>query len=83
MAPVRSWHSFTLLSEQITKIEVSYFFGSLTIAVNCSIQRTTLPFVITVVVSVLLAAYLVGHPRILKSVDGLNTTLDKVGRRSV
>lgn len=52
---MRSWHSFTLLSEQITKIEVSYFFGSLTIAVNCSIQRTTLPFVITVVVSVLLA----------------------------
>ncbi len=69
---------FTLRSEQITKIEISYFFGAVAIAVICSIKGTTLPFVIAVIVLVLLAAYLFDHPRILKSVDGIKVTLDKI-----
>ncbi len=69
---------FTLRSEQISKIEISYFFGSVAIAVICSIKGTTLPFVITVIALVLLAAYLFDHPRILKSVDGIKITLDKI-----
>ena len=69
---------FTLRSEQITKIEITYFFGAVAIAVICSIQGTTLPFVITVVALVLLGAYVFDHPRILKSVDGIKVTLDKI-----
>ena len=69
---------FTLRSEQICRIEISYFFGSVAIAVICSIQGTTLPFVITVIMLVLLAAYIVDHPRILKSVDSIKITLDKI-----
>jgi hypothetical protein len=69
---------FTLRSEQISKIEITYFFGSISIAVICSIQGTTLPFVCVVVGLVLLGAYLFDHPRILKSVDGIKVTLDKI-----
>jgi hypothetical protein len=69
---------FTLRSEQITKIEISYFFGAVAIAVICSIKGTTLLFVLTVLGLVLLAAYLFDHPRILKSVDGIKVTLDKI-----
>ena len=69
---------FTLRSEQITKIEITYFFGSVAIAVICSIQGTTLPFVLLVVGLVILGAFVFDHPRILKSVDGIKITLDKI-----
>lgn len=69
---------FTLRSEQISKIEITYFFGSISIAVICSIQGTTLPFVGVVVGLVILGAYIFDHPRILKSVDGIKVTLDKI-----
>ncbi|KAF0675310.1 DUF4956 domain-containing protein [Profundibacterium mesophilum] len=69
---------FTLRSEQISKIEITYFFGSVAIAVICSIHGTTLPFVLVVVGFVLLGAYVFDHPRILKSVDGIKITLDKI-----
>ena len=69
---------FTLRSEQISKIEITYFFGSIAIAVICSIQGTTLPFVLAVIAMVILGAYVFDHPRILKSVDGIKITLDKI-----
>ena len=69
---------FTLRSEQITKIEISYFFGSVAIAVICSVQGTTLPFVGIVVGIVLIGAFVLDHPRILRSVDGIKITLDKI-----
>ncbi len=69
---------FTLRSEQITKIEITYFFGAVAIAVICSIQGTTLLFVGAVITLVLLGAYIFDHPRILKSVDGIKITLDKI-----
>lgn len=69
---------FTLRSEQITKIEITYFFGSVAIAVICSVHGTTIPFVATVTALVLLGAYIIDHPRILNSVDGIKITLDKI-----
>jgi hypothetical protein len=69
---------FTLRSEQISKIEIAYFFGSIAIAVICSIQGTTLPFVGVVTALVLFGAWAFDHPRILKSVDGIKITLDKI-----
>lgn len=69
---------FTLRSEALSKIEITYFFGSIAIAVICSINGTTLPFVGVVVGMVLLGAYIFDHPRILKSVDGIKVTLDKI-----
>lgn len=69
---------FTLRSEQITKIEITYFFGSVAIAVICSVHGTTIPFVAAVAGLVLLGAYIIDHPLILRSVDGIKITLDRI-----
>ncbi len=69
---------FSLRSEQISKIEITYFFGSISIAVICSVMGTTLPFVGLVVGLVILGAYILDHPRILRSAAGVKITLDKI-----
>jgi hypothetical protein len=69
---------FSLRSEQISKIEITYFFGSISIAVICSVQGTTLPLVGLVVGLVLFGAFILDHPRILKSADGVKIILDKI-----
>ena len=52
---------FTLRSEPIGKTEISYFFGSVAIAVICSVQGTTLPFVTAVAAVVVLGAWIIDH----------------------
>jgi hypothetical protein len=69
---------FTLRSEQISKIEITYFFGSIAIAVICSVQGTTMPFVATVAGLVTLGAFVFDHPRMLRSAYGVKITLDKI-----
>jgi hypothetical protein len=69
---------FSLRSEPFSKIEITYFFGSISIAVICSVQGTTLPFVGLIIAMVLLGAYCLDHPRFLKSADGVKITLDKI-----
>lgn len=69
---------FTLRSAKISKIEISYFFGSVVIAVICAVQGTTIPFVMVIVAFVLVGAYLLDHPRILRSVKKIKVTLDKL-----
>ncbi|HBN8507494.1 TPA: DUF4956 domain-containing protein [Pseudomonas aeruginosa] len=69
---------FTLRSEPISKIEITYFFGSVAIAVLCSVQGTTLPLVMATVLLVLLGAYAFDHPRILRSVESIKITFDQV-----
>jgi Domain of unknown function (DUF4956) len=69
---------FTLRSEPISKTEITYFFGSVAIAVICSVKGTTLPFVAAITAMVLIGAYVIDHPRILHSVDGIKITLDKI-----
>lgn len=74
---------FRLRSEEFDKIEISYFFGAIAIALVCSVLGTTLPFVIVVVVFLLLGAYVLDHPRMLRSVDGIRITLDKIDHRAL
>lgn len=69
---------FTLRSEKISKIEISYFFGSVVTAVICSVQGTTLPFIAITVALVLVGAFVLDHPRILSSMKKIKITLDKV-----
>ena len=69
---------FTLRSEPISKIEITYFFGAVAIAVICSVQGTTLPFVAAMAALVVLGAWALDHPRVLQSVDGIRITLDKI-----
>lgn len=69
---------FTLRSEQITKIEITYFFGSVAIAVICAVKGTSLPFTGAVTALVLLGAYVLDHPRVLRAADGIKLNLDKI-----
>ncbi len=74
---------FTLRSEPIGKTEITYFFGSVAIAVICSVNGTSLELVIAKVLFVLLGAWLIDHPRVLKSVDGIRITLDRIDKEAL
>jgi hypothetical protein len=69
---------FTLRSEQIGKIEITYFFGAVAIAVICAVKGTTLPLIGTITALVLIGAWIVDHPSILRSADGVKLTLDRI-----
>jgi Domain of unknown function (DUF4956) len=72
---------FTLRSEPLTKIEMTYFFGSVAIAVICSIQGGSQLFTTTVVALVVMGTYVIDHPRMLQSVGGAKITLDRIDQR--
>ena len=69
---------FSLRSEQIEKIEIAYFFGSIAIAVICSVQGTSLTLVISITLFVLIGAWILDHPKMLKSASSAKITLDKI-----
>ena len=69
---------FSLRSEQISKSEITYFFGSIAIAVICSVQGSTLMFAGAVIALILVSAFIIDHPRILRSAGGVKIVLDKI-----
>lgn len=69
---------FTLRSEPLSKIEMTYFFGSVAIAVICSVEGVTPPFAAALVLTLLAGTYVLDHPRILRSIGGAKVTLDKI-----
>lgn len=69
---------FTLRSEPIGKTEITYFFGSVAIAVISSVQGTTPAFAAAMASLVVVGAWAIDHPRVLQSVDGIRITLDKI-----
>lgn len=69
---------FTLRSEQISKIEIAYFFGTIAIAVICSVEGTSLYFICSIVFLVLLGAFIYDHPRLLSTTESLKITLDHI-----
>lgn len=69
---------FTLRSEPIGKVEITYFFGSVAIAVICAIPGTSVLVAAAVALLVLLGAFVFDHPAILASSDGVKITLDKI-----
>jgi Domain of unknown function (DUF4956) len=74
---------FTLRSEPLAKNEIAYFFGSVAIAVICSVKGTSLPFVAAVAALVVLGAWVIDHPRVLRSVDGIRITLDRIEQHAL
>ena len=69
---------FSLRSETISKIEICYFFGAIAIAVICSVLGTSLGFVALIIGFVLVAAWILDHPRILKTSASAKLTLDRI-----
>src|SRR5262245_44483635 len=71
---------FTLRSEPLDKMELTYFFGSVAIAVICSVQGTSLPLIVLVLMVVLIGAWIIDHPRILRAIGGTKVSLDHVDK---
>jgi hypothetical protein len=69
---------FSLRSEQIEKIEIAYFFVAIAVAVICSVVGTSLLMVFMITTFVILAAWVLDHPRMLKSAHGAKLTLDAI-----
>ena len=69
---------FSLRSEQITKIEITYFFGSIAIAVITSVSSGNLTLALAATGFVLLATWIIDHPRMLKSSASARLTLDRI-----
>jgi hypothetical protein len=69
---------FSLRSEAISKIEITYFFGAIALAVITSVQGTSLEFVAGTAVMVLVGAYIMDHPRMLRTADSIKIILDKI-----
>lgn len=69
---------FTLRSEPIDKSDIAYFFGSISIAVITSVAGTDISFVVLMLAVVLLAVYLIDHPRILRTASQMRVTLDYI-----
>jgi len=69
---------FTLRSEPLSKIEMTYFFGSVAVAVICSVQGTSAQFAASIIALVLAGTYIIDHPKMLRSIGGAKVTLDKI-----
>lgn len=69
---------FTLRSEPIKRIDISYFFGCLAIATLTSLQALSLEYVVLVLIAILLATYVADHPRILRTANQMRVTLDTI-----
>jgi Domain of unknown function (DUF4956) len=69
---------FALRSEPLTKIEMTYFFGSVAISVICSVQGNSPQFAAMIVALLVIGTYIIDHPRMLRSIGGAKITLDKI-----
>lgn len=69
---------FSLRSETIGKIEISYFFASIGIAVICSVAGTGFLTVILMCGFVLLGAWIIDHPKLLQESFSTKITLDRI-----
>lgn len=74
---------FTLRSEPINKSDIAYFFGSISIAVITSVQGTHLGFVVLMLLIILVAVYIIDHPRILRTASQMRITLDYIPQEVV
>lgn len=69
---------FTLRSEPLEKVEMVYFFGSVAIAVICSVKSSTIALPALISLFVLLSVYVIDHPRMLRSVRSVKLFLDQI-----
>lgn len=69
---------FNLRSEQIGRIEIAYFFGSVAIAVICSIEGASTPYLLAIVTFALTGAYFFDHPAIVPGSRAVRITVDHI-----
>jgi Domain of unknown function (DUF4956) len=74
---------FTLRSEPLGKTEITYFFGSVAVAVISSVEGLSLLVVASLVSLVVVGTWAIDHPRVLESVHSIRVTLDKIDREAL
>ena len=74
---------FTLRSEPIDKIEITYFFGSVALAVICAVGGSSLAMTALIASLVVVGAFVFDHPRVLPSADGIRVSLDRIDPRAL
>ena len=68
----------TLRSEALSKREITYFFGTLSIALINSIGLPDYTFIIICNLIIVVWAWVIDHPSILPGIYGMNITLDHI-----
>lgn len=74
---------FTLRSEPLGKTEITYFFGSVAVAVICSVKGLPLPLIAGLAAIVVVGTWAIDHPRVLESVHSIRVTLDKIDHEAL
>lgn len=67
---------FTLRSEQLPRIDVAYFFGSISFAVLFAINAIDYGLMAIIIVAILLTVYVVDHPKIYGKRTSVQVKLD-------
>lgn len=67
---------FTLRSEQLSRIDIAYFFGSTSMAVLFAINAIDQGLMVIIIVAMLLTVYVVDHPRLSRPTRSTNVKLD-------
>ena len=69
---------FSLRSEQLGRIEIAYFFGSIAMAVICSVGGTDVITLVVLASLVLIGVYVVDHPALMRGSRAVKVTLDRI-----
>jgi Domain of unknown function (DUF4956) len=69
---------FTMRSEPLGKSEMTYLFGSVAIAVVCSVNGTDPATALFITVVLLVAVYIVDHPAMLAQSSSAKVTFDRI-----
>jgi hypothetical protein len=68
----------TLRSEALTRTNITFFFGSLTIALINALSLDDVALVVLLNLMILIAAWIIDHPRLLSGVQNMKVVLDHI-----
>ena len=69
---------FTMRSEPLSKSEMTYLFGSVSIAVICAVNGDQLLSALLITAVLLAAVYVVDHPSVLSQSSSAKVTFDRI-----
>jgi hypothetical protein len=67
---------FTLRSEQLNRIDISYYFGSISFAVLFSINSIDYGLMLIITATILTAVYILDHPKFNSNINTMKVRLD-------
>jgi hypothetical protein len=68
----------TLRSEALTRTNITFFFGSLTIALINALSLDDVVLVVALNIMILIAAWTIDHPRLLRGIQNMKVVLDHI-----